>query len=541
MNSEPRAFIAVDRGTATIAVSLIGHAAGRWRLIGATAGPAGVPAERLVERLRARLVAADPDLAAAVGLQAAGSADDLPQVACATSPPPEMAVVAATRRALTPLVAAATSAGWRVRPLALDGAEILSVAGALADPSITAVLAGSGEPPGGDERPLIPDLVTIIAAAAQRRPDLDTVLVGGLAEPGGRMEAAMPSDRPGATMTAPSPAKGGGSALRILLDSLRGDGPDGRRALAAATTTLAEVLGRRIEVIEIGQSAGARVAAAPPRAGSTAAVDPATTPSAIVADAALLPRGFGDAHLDAIIGWLSISLDRLRVRDRLRELALAPWGDAAGDGALLRLAAARAAVQRLLAATPTFEALPPPDLVIVAGGAWSVAPAAGVALAAADVIRRPGARALGQDHARLLAPLGTIPDPAERRLIIEDLRDEIVLPLGSVLMPAGLRAAGPAGRLVLRGPAGEVPLDLVVGGLELLALPAGEQALADVTFRDAVDLGPRVRRAAVEVTGGLAGLLVDLRDVPLRMPDRLELRREALAGWQADVWAGFEA
>ncbi len=475
MNSEPRAFIAVDRGTATIAASLIGHAAGRWRLLGTTAGPAGVPAERLVERLRARLAATDPDLAAAVGLQAPGSADDLPQVACATSPPPEMAVIAATRRALTPLVGAATAAGWRVRPLALDGAEILSVAGALADPSITAVLAGSGEPPGGDERPLIPDLVTIIAAAAQRRPDLDTVLVGGLAEPGSRMEAAMPSDRPGATMTAPSPAKGGGTALRILLDSLRGDGPDGRRALAAATTTLAEVLGRRVEVIEIGQSAGARVAAAPPRAGSSTSVDPVTTPSAIVADAALLPRGFGDTHLDAIIGWLSISLDRLRVRDRLRELALAPWGDAAGDGALLRLAAARAAVQRLLAATPTFDALPPPDLVIVAGGAWSVAPAVGVALAAADVIRRPGAHALGQDHARLLAPLGTIPDPAERRLIIEDLRDELVLPLGSVLMPAGLRAAGPAGRLVLRGQAGEVPLDLVVAR-NRAPRPAGRRA-----------------------------------------------------------------
>ncbi len=43
------------------------------------------------------------------------------------------------------------------------------------------------------------------------------------------------------------------------------------------------------------------------------------------------------------------------------------------------------------------------------------------------------------------------------------------------------------------------------------------------------------------MTGGLAGLLVDLRDVPIRMPDRLELRREALAGWQADVWAGSEA
>ena len=30
------------------------------------------------------------------------------------------------------------------------------------------------------------------------------------------------------------------------------------------------------------------------------------------------------------MGWLTIPLDRLRVRDRLRELALAPWGDAHG-------------------------------------------------------------------------------------------------------------------------------------------------------------------------------------------------------------------
>jgi hypothetical protein len=540
VSSDPHAFAAVDRGSATTAASLIGHVDGRWRLLGSTAGPAGVPVERLVERLRARLALSDPGLVAALSLDAVGSAAGLPEVACETTPPPEMAVVAATRRALIPLVAAATAAGWRVRALALDGAEIITVAGALADPSISAVLAGSGEPPGGDERPLIADLVTIVAAATQRRPDLDTVLAGGLAEPGGRMEAAMPANRPGATMTAPSPAAAGGEALRELLDELRGTGPDGRRALAASTATLAEVLGRRVEVIEIGQSAGARVVARPSRADGDAVAETVAS-HAIVAEAALLPRGFGDAHLDAIIGWLSISLDRLRVRDRLRELALAPWGDAAGDGALLRLAAARAAVQRLLAATPTLGALPAPDLVVVSGGAWAVAPAAGVALAAADVIRRPGVRALGFDHARLLGPLGTIPDPAERRLILDDLRDEVVLPLGSVLMPAGLRSGGPPGRLLVRGQGAAVPLDLVPGSLELVDLPAGERAIVDLTFRDAVDLGPRVRHAAVEVTGGLAGLLVDLRDVPIRIPDRLELRREALAGWQADVWAGSEA
>ena len=79
------------------------------------------------------------------------------------------------------------------------------------------------------------------------------------------------------------------------------------------------------------------------------------------------------------------------------------------------------------------------------------------------------------------------------------------------------------------------------GGLELVDLPPGERATVELTFRDPVDLGPRVRHAAVEVTGGLGGLLVDLRDVPMRIPDRLERRRDLLAAWQADVWAGSDA
>ena len=538
MSSEPRAFAAIDQGTATVAVSLIGRFDGRWRLLGSTAGPGTVPPDALLERLRVRLATADADLAGRLSIEEPGAAADLPRLTATTRAPAEMAVIAATKRTLAPLVAAATAAGWRVRGAALDGAEIVAVAGLLADPTVSAVLAGSGEPPGGDERPLIPDLVAIIEAATQRRPDLTTVLAGGLAEPGGRMEAAIHPERPGATLTAPSPAKGGGAALRALLDHLRADEGDGRRALASATGTLAEVLGRRIEVVEIGQSAGTRVAATPHRAGLDVGADPAADAAfAVIAEAALLPRGFGDAHLDAIIGWLSLPLDRLRVRDRLRELALAPWGDAAGDGALLRLAAARAAVERLLAATPSFDAGTPPDLVVLAGGAWNGAPAPAVALAAADVLRRPGVRAMGLDHARLLAPLGTIPDPGERRLIVEDLRDEIVLPLCTVVMPAGMRVGRSAGQLVVRGQ-DETPLELEPGGFALVDLPAGERATIDLRFRDAVDLGPRVRRAELEVAGGLAGLLVDLRDVPLRMPDRLERRRDSLAAWQADVWPG---
>ena len=33
-------------------------------------------------------------------------------------------------------------------------------------------------------------------------------------------------------------------------------------------------------------------------------------------------------------------------------------------------------------------------------------------------------------------------------------------------------------------------------------------------------------------------LLVDLRDVPLRLPERADLRGELLEAWQASLWAG---
>ena len=63
MSSEPRAFAAVDRGTATVATSLVGRVAGHWRLLGATAGPLSVGPDPLIERLRRRLSEADPELA----------------------------------------------------------------------------------------------------------------------------------------------------------------------------------------------------------------------------------------------------------------------------------------------------------------------------------------------------------------------------------------------------------------------------------------------------------------------------------------------
>jgi len=48
------------------------------------------------------------------------------------------------------------------------------------------------------------------------------------------------------------------------------------------------------------------------------------------------------AVLDAVLRWSPLRGDTFAMRDRVRNLLLAPWREAGGDGARLRLAAARA-------------------------------------------------------------------------------------------------------------------------------------------------------------------------------------------------------
>jgi hypothetical protein len=256
---------------------------------------------------------------------------------------------------------------------------------------------------------------------------------------------------------------------------------------------------------------------------------------AVVPTACLAPGDPDDAVVDRVGAWSTWGADRHRLRDRLRELRISPWADATGDGATLRMAAARAALGRLAEWTPEWDDRPPADLVVAAGGAWAIAPAPIVALALVDVLRRPGAGQFALDHARILAPLGSIPDPDERRAMVADLVDDLLAPLGTVVTPAGMRTGRSAGSVSIRGAAGTTSRDLMPGGLALVDLPPGTSAVAEFRFRDTVRLGTRGRHFAIPVTGGLGGLVVDLRDVPLRLPDRADLRGELLEQWQTSL------
>jgi hypothetical protein len=319
---------------------------------------------------------------------------------------------------------------------------------------------------------------------------------------------------------------------------------DARRALGPAAVTLADVLDRRVELVEVGYDGGLRAVASPGGPNEAPSVDVAIVPSARLA-----PADPDDAAVDRVLAWSTVLSDRHRLRDRMRELRIAPWSEATGDGVALRMAAARAALGRLAEATPEVADLPAPDLVVATGGVWAVATPSATTLALADVLRRPGVSGYAFDHARLLGPIGSIPDEDERRSVMTDLIDDLLLPLGSVATPAGLRAGRSVGSLVVHGRSGRPtdgePLDLHSGGLRLVALPPGATATAEFRFRDGVRLGARGRHFAVEVAGGLGGLLVDLRDVPLRLPERADRRRELLDTWQiaagaADAPSGIE-
>jgi hypothetical protein len=79
-------------------------------------------------------------------------------------------------------------------------------------------------------------------------------------------------------------------------------------------------------------------------------------------------------------------------------------------------------------------------------------------------------------------------------------------------------------------------IDLQPGGIWAVELPPGQTARADMEFRDSVRLGARARRFSMEVSGGLGGLFVDLRDIPLRLPDKADQKRATWETWQRAMW-----
>ncbi len=520
-------LVTLDRGSATCAAGLVGRVEGRWRLLVATAVPAAADPEALLAVLCDRVRAAEPALADGVGLGPVGAEPRaaLPRIEAVGGPAPQAAVLAATEETRRRLEVDVAAAGWRTVGASSELDDPLAATRLATRPDITTLVVGTGDPASADERDLVGELVALAAGVAERRPDLRVVLVGAA--------AARAADFPLAIEVLPVPRPHGDPAtdLRAILAAQRAGPGDPRQALAAVTATIAEVLDLRVELLDIGMSGALRVRAEPAaRTGAPAQVVAMEVPTAA------LGQADDDAALDRVEAWTTLGIDRARLRDRLAELRLAPWADLGGEGALLRAAALRAALERLAEATAAELGGPAPDLVVLAGGAWSAIPAPAALLVLADGLRRPGVVQVALDPARLLAPLGTIEDQDERRRVLRDLAADALVSVGTLAVAKGVRGSRQAGHLRLASGETPVDLELAAGRLALIDLPPGASGEASLAFRSPVDLGVRGRRFAVPVTGGLAGLVVDLRDIPLRLPERVDARRDLLASWEAALW-----
>ena len=246
--------------------------------------------------------------------------------------------MAGSERALTALLATAARSGWRASGASVETTDPLAMSRLLLERDVDAILAGAGDPPGPQERTAVHELAALVAAAAVRRPEIPVLLAGAMADGLGAFGDV--SARPGEVLLGPAARSGlpGGGPLAVLLAEMAVPAGDPRRAIGPATQTLADVLDRRIETIVLGHDASIRAVAAPSAGGVEANAD-----VAVVARAAVAPEEPDDVVVDGVLHWSTTMSDRHRLRDRMRELRIAPWADAAGEGAALRMAAARAA------------------------------------------------------------------------------------------------------------------------------------------------------------------------------------------------------
>ena len=440
-------------------------------------------------------------------------------------------------RAGAPIARAFVDDGWICGgPLTPERHDVLCAATALHDADLELIVLAAPDPLGGRDRERLADLAALIGAVLQRRDDLRVLVVG----PSTGSLQGLPASR--------ARRVGGPAEALTVARELLPRPWDGREGFVRSIASIAAITDVRVEGVDVGIDAGTRVVA--DRDGIARRIT--------IVEGGLVPASALDdqALLDRVAWWSPVVDDTYVTRDRLRNLRVAPWRDAAADGARLRLAAARAALQRLDVAwagpherrgfagrprEPVHDVVPitAPDLLIASGGAFAVAPSPAVALALVDTLRAPGAVCLALDHARVLAPLGVLEDESDRRRLLADLVDDVLVPLGGAITAPGLRATHRA-TLHVTVDGATTSLPVASGTVQVVDLPPGVAASVRLESPDELWVGTRSRNVAFDVTGGLGGLLVDTRDIPLHLPERAERRREVLDAWQQPLWTNAE-
>lgn len=521
----------VDVGSAWTKASVVGRARGRWRLV----AHAALPTDWGEEELRRTLV---EQLAASAD---ARLADRLPELVASanrieshTARRPGRIAVVAVSRELSGSSArrAAEAAGWEVAETVTldDGRSLADRLATLQAIEADAWLLAGGFDAGRSQRAL--EAAALVASA--RRPGAGTVVWAGSAqlvdevaemfEPGAVVIAANPRPEPRREELPPLSDR--------LLDLLRGTlvGEQETQltsvALPRAIGALAALGGLRVLAIDVG-ARGALRASATPDGHVTSRVHARgglAGLAAVPGAAARVARLAGDAGDDATVADL---LQILRARP-----ATVP--ETPDELSAMQAAAVVAMGAMLDEGQPSGA-----DLLIGCGRAIAAAPSpAQAARMLLDGVRPVGVTQLAVDAAGVLPPLGSLPDD-EIREGLALLGDDLVVPLGTAVVPRGVDLGRPAMRVTVHRPGwpASPPIEVRGGQLHVIPLARGQEAELHIELGDGVSLGAARRspRITAMASGGGVGLVLDARGVPMALPRRGDDRRAMLVSWQESL------
>ncbi len=519
----------VDTGSAWTKASLVARVRGRWRIVASVAQPTAWGEDALLVTLADRVrEGVDPRLAGTV----ADLLDATPRIACRTPARPGRLVLAAVSHDISGAAArhAAEAAGWVVveEASADDGRSLLDRLGVLQAVQADAWLLVGGFDDAAPDQAL--ELASLVAAARRDDDAPGPVLWAG----SGRLAEAVAAITGPDLTVLPNPRRdehgGDPEPLRRHLEDLLQQlvEPGGVRQLApiAFRRGVAEVAragGLRTAGIEIGARYATWVRAEPDGTASGRVFAAGGTASPLLTMAGVASR---------VARHLALPLDELAVADALQNQRARPAAlPQTEDELAVAQGAARLRLEQIAADEGGIGNL---DLIVGAGRVLACAPAPAVAaMLLVDGLRPLGVTQLAIDPAGVLAPLGSLPDD-ELGEGFAAIAGDAIVPLGTAVVARGGRAGATVMRVrVRRAGWGEERFEIRAGQVVVEPLPRGAQAELEIELAGGASLGTQRRSVHVhaQASGGSVGLILDARDVPLRLPRRVDDRRAVLGAW----------
>ena len=258
-----------------------------------------------------------------------------------------------------------------------------------------------------------------------------------------------------------------------------------------------------------------------------------------------LPGLLEYAELEDIMRWLPLDIAPGVVRDYLYQRSLYPGTIPATKedhaiGHAITRQVLYLALQEARRSFPADARLIKKDLmplfepILAGGGALSDAPTPGQSLLLLlDALQPVGITSIIIDQNNLLPLLGAAAE-SNQLLPVQVLESGAFMSLGTIVSVISSASYGqPVLRARLTYEDGtEARAEVKFGGLEILPLAMGQTARLSLQplQRSDVGNGPS-RNAAVQVAGGVMGVVIDARGRPLALPDDAVRRRELLKKW----------